>query len=366
MFGGRDVVVPIYDPDSRRQLHEVTLQSGADLTDYIHTLPDGRTGALCVASKLDAQTLLNKDEFGIAFCIPYSKDEWMKLTTSDQLEVALDSVLQHPPAIVNASGPPENMDKAHGLVDSASIAAKLGRYTFYIDPLTDRLVALDHRTLRPQRFDPTTHDQIFFHERYTNEQFDIVVKSLTGKRITCRVSPDTTIFELKQLIYDKEGIPPEQQRFIFAGKQLLDAETFRTYGIGENAVVDMVLRLRGGMHHVSSARSDYDDMYLKAHGTRVEWGIVDVAVRTCDGRETTVSISQLLDADDLKRQIANLNRLCTGIATGGRSPRSARASSFGGDSIASQSSWNSSRQSGGRDFLGGHFAPKRPSGWRRL
>ena len=49
-----DVDVPIYDFQSRQLLHYASLQPGADLTDYIHTLSDGRTGTLCVAPKLDA------------------------------------------------------------------------------------------------------------------------------------------------------------------------------------------------------------------------------------------------------------------------------------------------------------------------
>ena len=88
--------------------------------------------------------------------------------------------------------------------------------------------------------------------------FSVYVKALTGRTVTlCGLASSTSVDELKRRLQTLEGIPPDQQRLVFAGNELEDDKAIGDFGVSKEATLHLILRLRGGMYDEISGREGF-------------------------------------------------------------------------------------------------------------
>ena len=125
--------------------------------------------------------------------------------------------------------------------------------------LNNRNKALDSSLNQLKKIQPRTDVPVSPHT-----MFIITAKTLSGQIIPLECNGLMPIIELKKRLYDIIGEPPEQIRIIFKGKQLEDKNLVKDYGICLGDSIHIILRLRGGMFHISTDAEVGDHSEMKS------------------------------------------------------------------------------------------------------
>lgn len=162
------------------------------------------------------------------------------------------------------------------------------------------------------RFLPHVHTEVRLVTGSESSQA-IFVQTLTGKKFPIVVTKTDTIEDVMVKICEEEGIPLDQQRLIFGGKQLEQELTVFDYNISDGSTLHLVLRLRGGMAHWTSSREDYEMLYVETFKNRPKYPTIQLNVRLLNGKDIPLHVSADSSVDQLKKTIINLELSSTNV-----------------------------------------------------
>ncbi len=143
--------------------------------------------------------------------------------------------------------------------------------TLYLYKIETRInVSIDYKMELLSRTEPVLTYEPNESIRIFPATIHLHLKTATGQLLSITINPMHTILDLKKQIYVLQEVSLDNQRIIFQGKQLDDSKRLCDYNIGNQSVLHIVLRLRGGMFHKSSSRADWISLN---HCTKMEKGL---------------------------------------------------------------------------------------------